>query len=120
MHSNSVLRFWSAIVLTAIVVGSLLTRTVHGVFLHHDHAHERHACSAFQGKHSGNTHLHDQRYSIEDCPVCEFCFAVADVLPSSSFLLDELVLAESCAPHYVAVWVGKLAGAYHLRGPPQG
>ena len=80
MHSAN-FRKNVALSLAFLFVASLLTKTAHGLLLHHHHAHERHACSAISDKEGGKIHLHDQRFSIEDCQVCDMCFAVTDVLP---------------------------------------
>ena len=118
MIHSTISRSRAALSLAFLFAASLLMKTVHGVFLHHHHAHERHACSAISDKQGSKVHLHDQRFSIEDCQVCDMCFAVADVLPELLMpVLPALPGGQTDIP-YASVIVCRAFDQTLLRRPP--
>ncbi len=111
-----VLRPLSALLLGVLFAASTGLKTGH-LLLHHHHHRETLPCSARHEQ--GNPfHLHDERYSAEDCLVCAFWFAT-----------PEMPCAGPSLPNYTVVWrlhlplleetFQALAPTHrYLRGPP--
>jgi hypothetical protein len=61
----------------------------HAFFMHHRHA-DRPVCEAAADRYSA--HLHDERYTGEDCTLCAFVLAVPEIF-SISVLPDVVLVA---------------------------
>ena len=88
-----------------------------GHFLLADHIHEdKPACDA---EHTGKSkHLHDARYSNEDCAVCSFLLAVPELVSVSSSLHAPKPVANKNIQAPVVPFQSGAKDSVRLRGPP--
>lgn len=108
----------TAQVLVLLFAAAWLLRTVHGFILHPGHTHDRLVCTAFYDGRPGKTHLHDKRYAVEDCPVCDFAFAIPELLSVTALLTPPAVLHDSVATILPASERSTLKDTTFRRGPP--
>ncbi len=108
----------TALLLVLLFAAAWLLRTVHGVVLHHQHAHNRLACTAFHDEHPGKTHLHDMRYAVEDCPVCDFGFAVPELISITALLSSPAPRHDSVTVFFQEAEENSLKDTVFRRGPP--
>lgn len=102
--------------LALVFVASWSLKTLHGLCMHHAH-HGAPVCEA--AHEGGNTqHLHDERYTPDDCSVCAFMFAVPEIVgmpllpgaPAEARTTLPAAPVEPLLPVY--------ANDIRLRGPP--
>lgn len=98
-----------------LLLASQMVRTGHWL-LHHAH-HETLPCSAREE--GPNTfHLHDERYSAEDCFVCAFWFAFPDLPADRPFLSAWVIAKKAALPGFLENFAAASRPQRYLRGPP--
>lgn len=115
LNTQTIYTHIKAGLLALVFVASWSVKTIHGLCMHHEH-HDVPVCEA---AHEGNVqHLHDERYTPEDCSVCAFIFAVPEIvcvpvfspLPVPAEKRETTTLPSPYRPVY--------GDAVRLRGPP--
>ena len=104
--------------LLCFLVGFWLMKALHPLLEHH-HAHEDHpACTAADRDRSEH-HLHDERYAVDECSICEFLLSVQECTPRPA----ELVLrsqpeVKSSPAAVTGLYFSGEQAVTCLRGPP--
>lgn len=85
--------------------------------LHEKHNHRAFPCSARYDKNRAH-HLHDERYSIDDCWICAFWFAIPDLPVAEPYLVTVSAEAEDISPIFLDAYVAILPPLRRSRAPP--
>ena len=100
-----------------VVFGSMwMLKTVHALSAHHQHL-DRPVCEAALDHNA--VHIHDERYSGEDCSLCAFVLAVPEFIACPALIASDLVLLHADQPLlYESHSVKATFDTVALRGPP--
>lgn len=94
---------------------SVAARATHHLFFHSAHEHE--ICSDVQPDFK-TTHLHDERYHIDDCSVCAFIFSVPEFVSMSAFVFSFENLPDSVQVFEENEGQPRSLDSNFSRGPP--
>jgi len=103
--------------LALVFAAACSLKTVHSLLLHHAHA-DHPVCEAAY-EHQG-VHLHDERYSPDDCSLCAFVLSVPEMLSISAFVTRAVKLPDSESPNFYHAPVNSKTACDSTlrRGPP--
>lgn len=114
MKKQEKINFLPALLL-ALFCLSVAARVAHHLFFHAAHEHE--ICTDFQTDFK-TTHLHDERYHLDDCSVCAFIFSVPEFVSMSALVFSYEKLPDSVQVYEENEGQPRNVDSLFLRGPP--
>ncbi|MFN0176116.1 MAG: hypothetical protein ACKVU0_15820 [Saprospiraceae bacterium] len=113
-------RRFSAWALVLLFTALWSVKTAHVLLSHHHHQDEHPVCEATHDPNSA--HIHDERWSVEDCSLCAFVVSVPEpfvlgILPN---FLSKLPDSESPIFYHTPAFAKKGSDSVMRRGPPCG
>ena len=109
IHFKHKFQSFSALLLTALLIGSMLVKPVHILFVHH----ERTECTKLDPVHKALSVSHDR-----DCAICDFEFCT--FIPQEQVIVPQvnITYTNELAFRMVACFVGTSSHNFQLRAPP--
>jgi hypothetical protein len=109
----------SAFFLAALLTTFWSLKVAHG-FLWHDtqHRHDKPVCEAARQDKSNTPHLHDERFSADDCTLCGFVLSASELPQLPEFAMRALVGFSAAPALHRPQQSGISVLSTRLRGPP--
>ena len=115
LKTQTIYMHTKAWLLALVVVSSWSVKTIHSLCMHH----ERHGAPVCEAAHEGRSmHLHDERYTPDDCSVCAFIFAIPEIVTVPTLVQPPVAWARPLPVAPATPFHAVYANDIRLRGPP--
>lgn len=109
----------SAWALMVIFTAGWSFKSLHTLFVH-TADHNKSVCSIYYDIHAGGKHIHDERYSKDECSLCAFVLSSFEAPACLEFPVISKTVFHSISFPAESVFLGQSLEVTRLRGPPLG